>query len=103
MGRLMTLMPLVFGIALYQQPSALMLYWLTSNALQAGAAVLACREEISRRAPGTTRKLAPSTQRTTDHRSQLHCRGNNGSSEATPGDLCQCPTQARPETIGQRT
>jgi YidC/Oxa1 family membrane protein insertase len=34
MGRFMTLMPLVFGIVLYQQPSALMLYWLTSNLLQ---------------------------------------------------------------------
>jgi YidC/Oxa1 family membrane protein insertase len=34
MARLMTLMPLVFGIVLYQQPSALMLYWLTSNLLQ---------------------------------------------------------------------
>jgi YidC/Oxa1 family membrane protein insertase len=34
MSRLMTLMPLVFGIVLYQQPSALMLYWLTSNVLQ---------------------------------------------------------------------
>jgi YidC/Oxa1 family membrane protein insertase len=32
-ARLMTLMLLVFGIALYQQPSALMLYWLTSNLL----------------------------------------------------------------------
>jgi len=36
MARLMTLMPLVFGIVLYQQPSALMLYWLTSNLLQLG-------------------------------------------------------------------
>jgi YidC/Oxa1 family membrane protein insertase len=34
MARLMKLMPLVFGIVLYQQPSALMLYWLTSNLLQ---------------------------------------------------------------------
>ena len=34
MARLMTLMPLVFGIVLYRQPSALMLYWLTSNLLQ---------------------------------------------------------------------
>jgi YidC/Oxa1 family membrane protein insertase len=34
MARLMTLMPLVFGIMLYRQPSALMLYWLTSNLLQ---------------------------------------------------------------------
>jgi YidC/Oxa1 family membrane protein insertase len=34
MARLMMLMPLVFGIVLYQQPSALMLYWLTSNLLQ---------------------------------------------------------------------
>lgn len=34
MARLMTWMPLVFGIVLYQQPSALMLYWLTSNVLQ---------------------------------------------------------------------
>jgi len=34
MARLMTLMPLVFGIVLYQQPSGLMLYWLTSNLLQ---------------------------------------------------------------------
>ena len=36
MARLMTLMSLVFGIVLYQQPSALMLYWLTSNLLQLG-------------------------------------------------------------------
>jgi YidC/Oxa1 family membrane protein insertase len=34
MARVMTLMPLVFGIVLYQQPSALMVYWLTSNLLQ---------------------------------------------------------------------
>jgi YidC/Oxa1 family membrane protein insertase len=34
LARLMTLMPLVFGIVLYQQPSALMVYWLTSNLLQ---------------------------------------------------------------------
>jgi YidC/Oxa1 family membrane protein insertase len=34
MTRLMTAMPLVFGILLYQQPSALMLYWVTSNLLQ---------------------------------------------------------------------
>ena len=34
MARIMTLMPLLFGIVLYQQPSALMLYWLTSNLLQ---------------------------------------------------------------------
>jgi YidC/Oxa1 family membrane protein insertase len=34
MVRLITLMPLVFGIVLYQQPNALMLYWLTSNLLQ---------------------------------------------------------------------
>jgi membrane protein insertase Oxa1/YidC/SpoIIIJ len=33
-ARLMKLMPLVFGIELHQQPSALMLYWLTSNILQ---------------------------------------------------------------------
>ncbi len=33
-ARLMTLMPLVFGIVLYGQPAALMLYWLTSNVLQ---------------------------------------------------------------------
>lgn len=32
--RLMTLMPILFGILLYRQPSALMLYWLTSNLLQ---------------------------------------------------------------------
>jgi YidC/Oxa1 family membrane protein insertase len=30
----MALMPLIFGIMLYQQPSALILYWLTSNILQ---------------------------------------------------------------------
>jgi YidC/Oxa1 family membrane protein insertase len=36
MTRWMTLMPLVFGIVLYQQPSSLMLYWLTSNLLQLG-------------------------------------------------------------------
>jgi YidC/Oxa1 family membrane protein insertase len=34
MARLMRLMPLLFGIVLYQQPSALMLYWLISNLLQ---------------------------------------------------------------------
>jgi YidC/Oxa1 family membrane protein insertase len=34
MARWMMLMPLVFGIVLYRQPSALMLYWLTSNLLQ---------------------------------------------------------------------
>ena len=33
-AQVMKLMPLVFGIVLYQQPSALMLYWLTSNILQ---------------------------------------------------------------------
>ena len=33
-ARLTTLMPLALGIVLYQQPSALMLYWLTSNLLQ---------------------------------------------------------------------
>jgi len=33
-SRLMTLMPLVLGIALYRQPSALMLYWVSSNLLQ---------------------------------------------------------------------
>ena len=36
MAQLGTLMPLVFGIALYSQPSALMLYWVTSNLLQLG-------------------------------------------------------------------
>ena len=35
MSQLMTLMPLVHGVVLYGQPSALMLYWLTSNVLQA--------------------------------------------------------------------
>lgn len=35
-NRLMTLMPLVFAILLYGQPSALMLYWVTSNLLQLG-------------------------------------------------------------------
>jgi YidC/Oxa1 family membrane protein insertase len=34
MARLMAWMPLVFGVMLYRQPSALMLYWLTSNLLQ---------------------------------------------------------------------
>jgi YidC/Oxa1 family membrane protein insertase len=34
MNRVTTLLPLVFGIILYRQPSALMLYWLTSNLLQ---------------------------------------------------------------------
>ena len=34
MAQIVTLMPLVFGIVLYQQPSALMLYWVTSNLLQ---------------------------------------------------------------------
>ena len=34
MARLLTVMPIVVGITLYQQPSALMLYWLTSNLLQ---------------------------------------------------------------------
>jgi YidC/Oxa1 family membrane protein insertase len=33
MTRLMNLMPLVFGVVMYGQPSALMLYWLTSNLL----------------------------------------------------------------------
>lgn len=33
MARWMQLMPLVFGVAMYGQPSALMLYWLTSNLL----------------------------------------------------------------------
>ena len=30
---LMKMLPLVFGIALYGQPSALMLYWASSNLL----------------------------------------------------------------------
>jgi YidC/Oxa1 family membrane protein insertase len=34
MYSLMKLMPVVFGVVLYRQPSALMLYWLTSNLLQ---------------------------------------------------------------------
>ena len=34
MARLMSFMPLIVGIMLYRQPSALMLYWLTSNLLQ---------------------------------------------------------------------
>jgi membrane protein insertase Oxa1/YidC/SpoIIIJ len=34
MSRIMTLMPLIFGIVLYRQPSALMLYWVISNLLQ---------------------------------------------------------------------
>jgi YidC/Oxa1 family membrane protein insertase len=34
MARFLKLMPLVFGIVLYRQSSALMLYWLTSNLLQ---------------------------------------------------------------------
>lgn len=34
MAQIMTWMPVVFGVVLYQQPSALMLYWLTSNLLQ---------------------------------------------------------------------
>ncbi|SPE42316.1 Membrane protein insertase YidC (fragment) [Candidatus Sulfopaludibacter sp. SbA3] len=34
MARFMGMMPLVFGILLYRQPAALMLYWLTSNMLQ---------------------------------------------------------------------
>jgi YidC/Oxa1 family membrane protein insertase len=34
MTRMMTWAPLIFGIVLYQQPSSLMLYWLTSNLLQ---------------------------------------------------------------------
>jgi len=34
MARIMTLMPLIFGIVLCQQPSALMPYWVTSNLLQ---------------------------------------------------------------------
>jgi YidC/Oxa1 family membrane protein insertase len=34
MTRLVILMPIVLGITLYRQPSALMLYWLTSNLLQ---------------------------------------------------------------------
>jgi membrane protein insertase Oxa1/YidC/SpoIIIJ len=28
------IMPLIFGVATYGQPSGLMLYWLTSNVLQ---------------------------------------------------------------------
>jgi membrane protein insertase Oxa1/YidC/SpoIIIJ len=32
--RIMTLVPIVLGIALYRQLSALMLYWVTSNLLQ---------------------------------------------------------------------
>lgn len=36
MARLMMLVPIVIGITLYQQPSALTLYWLTSNLLQLG-------------------------------------------------------------------
>src|SRR5579871_632338 len=35
-NRLLTLMPLVFAIILYGQPSALMLYWVTGNLLQLG-------------------------------------------------------------------
>ena len=34
MAWLSNLMPLIFGVMLYGQPSALMLYWLTSNVLQ---------------------------------------------------------------------
>jgi YidC/Oxa1 family membrane protein insertase len=34
MARLMMWAPVIFGIFLYSQPSALMLYWLTSNLLQ---------------------------------------------------------------------
>jgi YidC/Oxa1 family membrane protein insertase len=34
MARLMNVMPLIFGIVLYGQPAALMLYWVTSNLLQ---------------------------------------------------------------------
>jgi YidC/Oxa1 family membrane protein insertase len=34
MAQIMKWMPLVFGVVLYSQPSALMLYWLTSNLLQ---------------------------------------------------------------------
>jgi YidC/Oxa1 family membrane protein insertase len=34
LARLMTVMPLAFGVVLYSQPSALMLYWLTGNVLQ---------------------------------------------------------------------
>ena len=34
MNRLVILTPIVLGITLYRQPSALMLYWLTSNLLQ---------------------------------------------------------------------
>jgi len=33
MRRLMNLMPLIFGVMFYSQPSALMLYWVTSNLL----------------------------------------------------------------------
>jgi YidC/Oxa1 family membrane protein insertase len=36
MNWLMTFMPLIFGFMLYGQPSALMLYWLTSNLLAVG-------------------------------------------------------------------
>ena len=33
MGRLLSLMPVIFGVMFYGQPSALMLYWVTSNLL----------------------------------------------------------------------
>jgi YidC/Oxa1 family membrane protein insertase len=36
LSRLLSLMPLAFGVALYGQPAALMLYWVTSNLLQLG-------------------------------------------------------------------
>jgi YidC/Oxa1 family membrane protein insertase len=36
MARLMNWIPLVFGFALYGQPAALMVYWVTSNVLQLG-------------------------------------------------------------------
>ncbi len=34
MARMMMWMPVIFGVLLYRQPAALMLYWLTSNVLQ---------------------------------------------------------------------
>jgi YidC/Oxa1 family membrane protein insertase len=34
MARMMSLMPIILGVMLYQQPGALMLYWLASNLLQ---------------------------------------------------------------------
>jgi YidC/Oxa1 family membrane protein insertase len=50
MARLMTWMPAVFGIVLYQQPSALMLYWppvISCNWLSSGGSANAMRDRLA--------------------------------------------------------